>query len=258
VITAMIVLVAIAADLRGSRLAIFALGVLAGQLSIGWSNDAFDAERDAAAGRRDKPIVAGDISPRAVSAAAVVALVVCVLLCFWVGPLTGVLNLIMVAAGWAYNVGLKSTLASGPMYVIGFGAIPAFAASTSKDHSGAEPWTLAAAALLGLGAHFANVLPDLASDQVAGVRGLPQRMASAYGQLAVRLTALVLLLTASAVIVIVPGGPRGWFAVLGLSAAVLLVFVGARASGRLPFVAALGVAAIDVGLFALREVGFGS
>jgi hypothetical protein len=45
---------------------------------------------------------------------------------------------------------------------------------------------------------------------------------------------------------------------VGLSAAVLLVLVGARASGRLPFVAALGVAAIDVALYALREVGLGS
>jgi hypothetical protein len=69
---------------------------------------------------------------------------------------------------------------------------------------------------------------------------------------------LALLLTASCVIVIVPGGPRDWLAVVGLSAAVLLVLVGARASGRLPFVAALGVAAIDVALYALREVGFGS
>jgi 4-hydroxybenzoate polyprenyltransferase len=258
VITAMIVLVAVAADLRGARLAVFTLGGLTGQLSIGWSNDAFDADRDAAAGRQDKPIVAGDIGHRTVSAAAVVALVACVLLCFWVGPLTGLLNLIIVAAGWAYNAGLKSTLASGPMYVIGFGAIPAFAASTNRDHPVAQPWTFAAAALLGLGAHFANVLPDLATDRATGVRGLPQRVAEAYGQRAVRWTALTLLLTASCVIVIVPGGPRNWLAVVGLSAAVLLVLVGARASGRLPFVAALGVAAIDVALYALREVGLGS
>ena len=36
-----------------------AVAVLAGQLSTGWSNDWFDAGRDTAVGRTDKPIVAG-------------------------------------------------------------------------------------------------------------------------------------------------------------------------------------------------------
>src|ERR1019366_3031680 len=41
--------------------------VLAGQLSVGWHNDWLDAGRDAASGRPDKPVAAGDISPRPVA-----------------------------------------------------------------------------------------------------------------------------------------------------------------------------------------------
>ena len=40
-----------------------ALAVLAGQLSVGWSNDYLDRERDRAAGRTDKPVAAGELSP---------------------------------------------------------------------------------------------------------------------------------------------------------------------------------------------------
>jgi 1,4-dihydroxy-2-naphthoate octaprenyltransferase len=141
------------------------------------------------------------------------------------------------------------------MYVIGFGLIPALAASTNAAHPNAKPWALAAAALLGVGGHFANVLPDLDSDQATGVRGLPQRIATSFGRTAMRLTAFALLLAASCVIVFVPPGPRGWLSLAGLVAAAVFVVVGLRGAGRIPFYAALGVAGIDVILFALREVG---
>ena len=38
------------------------------------------------------------------------------------------------------------------------------------------PWVIAAGALLGTGAHFANVLPDLEDDRRTGVRGLGHRI----------------------------------------------------------------------------------
>ena len=107
-----------------------------------------------------------------------------------------------------------------------------------------------AAALLGLGAHFANVLPDLAADRAAGVGGLPQRVAAGRGgPTAVRLTAIVLLLAASALIVLAPGGPYHWPALIGLGAAAVLAVIGLRGSGRVPFYAALAIAALDVALF---------
>jgi 4-hydroxybenzoate polyprenyltransferase len=61
----MITVLAGEAARRGDGLLLVTLAVAAGLLSIGWSNDAFDARRDAAAGRTDKPIPMGGISRRA-------------------------------------------------------------------------------------------------------------------------------------------------------------------------------------------------
>lgn len=233
---------------------LLAPAVLAGQLSIGWSNDVFDAGRDAVAARTDKPIAAGAVSRRAVSIAAAAALAISVVASFVIGGFPGILNAVMMAAGWAYNAGLKSTLASGLMYVVGFGLIPAFAASTLPGHPAARSLTTAAAGAVGLGGHFANVLPDLAGDEAAGVRGLPQRLAARSGPFAVRLAALVLLLLASVFLVLDSSPPRRWVAIAGLAAAAVLAVIGARAPGRLPFLAAIGIAAIDVALFAFGGV----
>jgi 4-hydroxybenzoate polyprenyltransferase len=229
-------------------------GVLAGELSIGWSNDLFDAARDAAAGRTDKPLVDGTVSRRAVTAAAAAALVLSVALCFAIGPPTGIVNLAMLAAGWAYNAGLKATIASGLLYAVGFGLIPAFVASTLPGHPFAGLWAPAAAALLGLGAHFANVLPDLGGDQATGVRGLPRRVAERAGPDAVRLTALALLLGASALLALAPSGPRRWTTPAGLALAALLASAGANTRGRWPFLAAIAIVAVDTALFAIGGV----
>lgn len=255
VLTTMMVLLTLAADLRGPRLVVLGLGVLAGELSIGWSNDLFDAERDAAAGRRDKPLAVGAIGRRPVAVAAVVSLAVGVVLCFVVAFLTGVINVIMMAAGWAYNARLKSTLASGLAYVVGFGAVPLLATSSNAAHPGTKPWTVLAAALLGLGGHFANALPDLATDRATDVRGLPQRVASAYGEQPVRVTAFVLLLAASGVVVFASGRSPGRLSLAGFAVAVLLALLGTRAAGRWIFRVALTVAGVDVILYALRAAG---
>ena len=231
--------------------ALFGFAVLAGQLSIGWSNDAFDAELDAAAGRTDKPLVAGTVSRRAVAIAGGVALVVSFVVAFAIGPRTGLLMIPVVGAGWAYNAGLKGTVWSGLMYVLGFGPIPALATSILPGSPPARPWSVAAASLLGLGAHFTNVLPDLATDRVSGIRGLPQRVAAATGERTVRLIALLLLLGASALIAVAPEVARRWPVVAGLVACVGLAIVAVRGTGRTPFFCALGIAGIDVLMFLL-------
>jgi 4-hydroxybenzoate polyprenyltransferase len=104
-----------------------------------------------------------------------------------------------------------------------------------------------AAALLGLGAHFANVLPDLAADRATGVGGLPQRVAARFGPGSVRAVALVLLLAASVLLLL--GATRLWVAIPGLIAALLLAVLSARGTGRVPFLAAIGIAAVDILLF---------
>ena len=248
-ITAMATLLAAQAAPHGIGPVLVAPAMLAGQLSVGWSNDALDAPRDAAAGRTDKPVAAGAISVRAVWIAAITALLAALAMSLAISVATAIILAVIIGAAWAYNLGLKSTLASGLMYLLGFGPIPAYAASTLPGQP-APRWSVtAAAALVGLGAHFANVLPDLAADRATGVDGLPQQVAARWGPAAVRTIALVLLLSASVLLLL--ASSRRWVALAGLGAAALLAVVGARGSGRLPFLAAIGIAAIDVVLFAV-------
>jgi 4-hydroxybenzoate polyprenyltransferase len=223
--------------------------LLAGKLSIGLSNDACDAARDAAAGRTDKPLARGDISAPAVWTAAGAAAVAGLAMALAIGPVTGGLYALAIALGWAYNLGLKSSLASGVTYLLGFGLMPAYAASTLPGHPAPRWPVTVAAGLLGFGAHFANVLPDLAADKATGVGGLPQRVAALLGPGAVRAAAIALLLTASVLLLL--GATRRWVAVPGLIVALVLAVAAARGTGRVPFVAAIGIAAVDIVLFAL-------
>jgi 4-hydroxybenzoate polyprenyltransferase len=221
--------------------------LLAGKLSIGWSNDACDAARDALAGRADKPLARGDISAAAVWTAAGLAAAAGLAMALVIGPVTGGIYALAIALGWAYNLGLKSWPASGVAYLLGFGLMPAYAASTLPGHPAPRWPVTVAAGLLGLGAHFANVLPDLAADKATGVGGLPQRVAARWGSGGVRAAAIALLLTASALLLL--GATRRWVAIPGLIAALLLAIASARGAGRVPFLAAIGIAAVDIVLF---------
>lgn len=249
-ITAMTTLLAVRAAPDGWGPLLVAPAMLAGQLSVGWSNDASDAPRDAVAGRTDKPIVAGLVSARTVWVAAIVAVLASLAMSLSISPATAVIDVVVIGAGWAYNLGLKSTPASGLMYLAGFAPIPAYAASTLPGHPAPKWWLVVAAGLLGLGAHFANVLPDLVGDQTTGVNGLPQLVAERWGAGAVRAAALTLLLAAS-VLILVYGAFPPWAVLAGLAAAALLAVTGARGQGRVPFLAAIAIAGIDVVLFAV-------
>jgi 4-hydroxybenzoate polyprenyltransferase len=250
-VTALATLLAAQAAPHGIGPVLTAPAMLAGQLSIGWSNDAIDAQRDAAAGRTDKPVATGAISVRAVWIAAVIALLAGLAMALAIGPVTLLILAVIVGAAWAYNAGLKATAASGLMYLIGAGLIPAYAASTLPGHPAPTWWVTGAAALLGLGAHFANVLPDLAADQANGVNGLPQQVAARWGPAVVRAVALVLLLAASVLLVLAARPHLRPIAIAGLVVAAILAAVGARGSGKVPFLAAISIAAIDALLFAV-------
>lgn len=252
-ISALVTLFAAQAAPQGVGPILTGPAMLAGQLSIGWCNDACDAARDAAAGRKDKPVATGAISVRAVWIAAYAALLAALAMALTIGVRTAVLLAVIVGAAWAYNLGVKSTIASGLVYVLGFGPIPAYAASTLPGHP-VPTWSVtAAAALVGLGGHFADVLPDLAADRATGVHGLPQRVAARWGAGAVRTCALALLLSASGLLIV--ASSRLWVAMAGLAAAAVLAVVGARGAGRVPFAAAFGMAAVDV--VVLAAGGFG-
>ena len=230
------------------RVVLVALAVLAGQLSVGWSNDAIDADRDA--GRADKPAAVGLVSVRVLWLGAAVAVAASLALAAALGPVSLAIDAAMTAVAWSYNLGLKSTIWSGASYAVAFGLLPSFAASALPGHPLARWPVTVAAALLGLGAHFANVLPDLAADARNGVRGLPQRLAARSGPAATRYAALVLLLAASVLLLVAASPGRRWAAIAGLCCAGVLAVAGARGRGQVPFLAAIGIAGVDVALFA--------
>jgi len=224
--------------------------VLLGELSIGWSNDYFDAERDALAGRDDKPAALGTVPRALLLAAAVGAVAASLVLAFSVNNAVGSVDVAQMAAGWFYNAGLKGTVLSGLTYAVGFGLIPLFATSTAPAVPAARPSVLLAAALLGVGGHMANALPDLDADRAAGLKGLPNILAERRGPAAVRGTALLLLVGAS--LFLASSGPAWLWA--GFVAAAALAWWGLRGTGRTPFFAALGIAGIDVAIFVLGGV----
>jgi 4-hydroxybenzoate polyprenyltransferase len=179
-----------------------AAAVLAGQLSVGWSNDYLDRDRDVAAGRRDKPIVAGEVSATLVGRAALVAAIVCIPLSFLSGWRAAVVHLVAVAAAWAYNAGLKRTVISVVPYAVAFGLLPAFVTLGLPTHPWPPAWATAAASLMGAGGHFVNTLADRDDDALTGVRGLPQRVS----RTASLLIGTLLLGLALAVLAIGPAG----------------------------------------------------
>jgi 4-hydroxybenzoate polyprenyltransferase len=248
-ITAMATVLAAEAAPTGFGPVLVAPAMLAGQLSVGWSNDACDAALDMAAGRTDKPVARGEISVRSLWVAAVVSVVAALAMAAAISLLTMGILALLVGAGWAYNLGLKSTPWSGVMYLLGFGPLPAYAASTLPGQPAPRFWVCVAAGLVGLGAHFVNVLPDLAADLSSGVRGLPQLVAARWGPGAARAAALVLLLSASALLVVEASPARRWVAVAGLCVSCVLAVAGAVGTGRTPFRAALAIAGADVAVF---------
>ncbi|MGW7053963.1 UbiA family prenyltransferase [Streptomyces sp. NPDC054887] len=224
-----------------------AAAVLTGQLSVGWSNDAVDAARDRAVGRRAKPVVAGTVGVTAVRAAAVTALALCVPLSLAYGLLAGTVHLAGVAAGWAYNLRLKATALSWLPYAVGFAALPAFVSLGREGGPWPPWWIVASSALLGVGAHLADVLPDIGDDLATGVRGWPQRL----GPAGTRLLLPAPLVTATALLAFAPPGPAGAAGMIVPALALVVAGGGAllgRRRPRLPFLAAVLVAALAVSL----------
>jgi 4-hydroxybenzoate polyprenyltransferase len=226
--------------------------IFTGQLSIGWSNDYIDAQRDAAVRRSDKPVASGAVAPRVAGIAAGVALVLMLALSGALGWPGGGAALVATACGWAYNLGLKATVLSWLPYAIAFGMLAAVATLSASAPRWPAPWALAAGALLGVAAHLANVLPDLGQDAATGVRGLPHRL----GPKATALGGAGLLLAASAVILFGAGGQGGRWRWAGFVAAFLVAGTAAASAYRNPssqrfFRATILIAAMDLVFFAL-------
>ncbi|WP_125776487.1 UbiA family prenyltransferase [Antribacter gilvus] len=252
VVTGLAAALAAALGSGGPVVALVALAVGTGQLSVGWSNDWIDAPRDVVVGRTDKPVVAGLVTARTLRAAALVALAVCVVASLALGAVAGVAHVVAVAGAWAYNALLKTTVWSWLPYALSFGLLAVFVVLAAPGPRVPAGWAVAAAALLGVGAHVANTLPDLEDDAATGVRGLPHRL----GRRASGVLAPGLLVVGAAVVVAGPvdaPSPAAWVGgavAVGLALAAGVVAV-TRPRSRAPFGLSMGVAVVCVVLLAL-------
>jgi 4-hydroxybenzoate polyprenyltransferase len=252
VVTVIVTLLGVGLGYPPPRLAVLALAVLLGQLSIGWCNDWLDAERDRAVQRADKPAARGDIPIAVVRIAAFAALIAALLATWPLGPGALAANAVVVAGGWAYNLGLKSTALSFLPFAVAFGVLPAIATLGQQHPGWPQWWVYAAGALLGVAAHVTNVLPDLEDDAATGIRGLPHRL----GPRPSGLLAFAALGAGTLLITFGPGLPVRPLLiaglVLGLAAAVAgVVLLLRRSPTRLLMQLIMTCAIVDVAMLAL-------
>lgn len=169
----------------GPECALVAATVLSGQLTVGWLNDLIDRKRDKQVGRTDKPIAMGWLDPSTVTFAIASVVLLVIPLSIANGTAAGIAHLLAVASAWMYNFWFKRTVLSWLPYAVSFGLLPAFLSygGLGGGMHGSPP-TIAMTvltALLGVGIHFLNTLPDLVQDNETGIRHLPLRIALKIG-----------------------------------------------------------------------------
>ncbi len=155
---------------------VIAFGVFTGQLVVGWSNDLYDYEDDLRHNRLNKPLVSQTISKETLQKW-LRFMVPFSFIANLLGPLGikgGLVYMLGIACGVAYNFYFKFSPLSPLPYAIAFAALPSCIA-ISKDLT-PPTWMWLGGALLGMAAHFINVIKDMKEDQISQIGGLPQRL----------------------------------------------------------------------------------
>ena len=243
VVSVVIALLAVSLGWRGWPLAGVFVAVAIGQLSVGWSNDAFDASLDKRSHRLDKPTVAMGISSRDLWIAAVIALVIsCALSWFVAGVIGGSWHVFALIMAWLYNTVLSRTWWSWLPYALAFGSMPAF---LSYGLNGQAPtlWLTAVCAIVGVSAHVANALPDLELDRQADVKGF----VTSLGQTRATWLCWILLTAGSIILAVESYAVSAWFPVaLGLALAGAALYAKLSRSRTAMFNAILALVVVQV------------
>jgi 4-hydroxybenzoate polyprenyltransferase len=256
-VTLVTVLLGIGAGLDPLRLTVIGLALLFDQASVGLSNDWIDAGRDTAVGRNDKPIARGWVSSSNVRLWAFVTAGVAIAVTIPLGlEATGAHTAALFSA-WSYNVWLKRTYLSVLPFALSFGLLPLIVTLARPEPALAAPWAIGAGALLGVAAHFSNVLPDFADDRATGIRGLPHLVGR-------RLSGIIIgaaLIAASALIVFNPESARSplqlaSFAVTGALALATATLTFVSQPTRLIFQLIIAAALINVATLAFGGTRF--
>lgn len=197
---------------------IIAFGIFLGQLIVGWTNDLNDYQDDLKHNRIGKPLISGKLTKDSLLRAVKITTPIAVVFNIF-GPLGikgGLVYLFGVGMGVSYNLYFKRSLLSPLPYALAFAAL----VSSIVIATDRRPplWLIGSAALLGVAAHFANVLKDLDQDLSSGIGGLPQKIGKIYSRLVVTglliITTLILHLTSENLPLLL----------IGLSAAIITSF----------------------------------
>ena len=250
-VTTVVTLLAAGAGRQGPGLVLVGAAVLTGQLSVGWSNDARDTGRDLGARRAGKPTVRGAVTEALLWRCATMALVATVVLSYLAaGPVGGTAHVLAVASAWSYNLWLKTTRLSWLPYAVSFGLVPAFVTYGLTPPAAPAPWAVAACALMGVGAHLANALPDVDGDTAVGAGGVVVAMGDRVST-GLSLLCLLAALALLALHLPVPGLVAALLVVTAVAGAVLVVV---RGRGRALFRFVLVLAVVAVALL-VRSAG---
>ena len=197
---------------------IIAFGIFLGQLIVGWTNDLYDFRDDLKHNRVKKPLVAGDLKLAELKRAVFIILPIAIIVNLF-GPLgikAGAISILGIGIGVSYNIYLKPTAFSPIPYALAFGLLPtALVISTDRTP---PLWMFWAGALLGMAAHFANVLKDFREDKESGIESLPIRL----GRIPSRLITATFLIAATLVLNSV--NPNTAILVIGVIASTLSIF----------------------------------
>ena len=155
---------------------VIAFGVFTGQLVVGWSNDLYDFDDDLKHQRSKKPLVSGLITKQYLQKWLRFMLPFS-FVANLLGPLGvkgGLVYMLGIACGVAYNFYFKFSILSPLPYAIAFAALPSSVAISKNINP--PMWMLLGGALFGMAAHFINVIKDMDQDQASGIKGMPQRL----------------------------------------------------------------------------------
>jgi 4-hydroxybenzoate polyprenyltransferase len=249
-VTLIAVLLGVAVGLEPWRVAVLGVAMLLDQTSVGLSNDWIDADRDRAVGRADKPVARGEIPVPVVRATAWLAAGAALLLTLPLGLAATTAHAVALGSAWSYNAALKNSPASVLPYAVSFGLLPGIASLARPVPALPVWWAVAAGALLGIAAHFANVLPDLDDDRETGIRGLPHRLGL---RVSIVVTWIALVVAAA---VIAVGGTGSAVSLIGFAVSLTIGVTGLvlalrRGVGRWLFRLVIAAALIDVAMLVL-------
>lgn len=141
------------------------------QLAIAVLNDYCDRERDAR-GKPEKPLPRGLVTPREALFTGYLLIALMALLLLPLPPLAGLISLLYLGLGMAYNLGLKATPFSGIVFALAMPLIPLYAFAGVGRTLPFLFWLVPVGFTLGVALNLANSLPDLEEDAASGARTL--------------------------------------------------------------------------------------